>query len=252
MSIAEKLTTIAENEQRVFEAGQKVESNLFWDGLQEYGEREAYDYMCGWDAFIVDKETSPRWTFKPKHRIYPKTASNMFRGFNCNSGGSIKYADLKIDLSQWFEDLGVTFNLSRCTTVQNLFYMAWGLTRVPVLNLSKATTTANLFGYSSIKTVDGIVSSETTNWVSSTFGSETKITHCPFSGVIAKSLNLSKTNLDYESLMSVLNTLKNLSGTGTTLTLTLNSTLISRLEATEEGRQALTNARDTKGWTIVG
>ncbi len=244
MSIAEKLTTIAENQQRVYDAGRTAEQGELWDGLQEYGEREAYDYMCGWDSFIVDKDTSPRWTFKPKHRIYPKTAGSMFRGFNCSSSGSIKYEDLKIDLTEWLESLGVTFDLSRCTTVQNLFYMAWGFTRVPLLNLSKATTTANLFGYTNIKTVDGIVSSETTTYSTSTFGSSAKITHCPFSGVIAKNLNVSNTNLDHESLISILNCLKDISDTGTTLTLTLGATLLAKLTNTEKA------IATEKGWTL--
>ena len=34
MSIAEKLTTIAENEQKVYDAGQKSEYDRFWDSYR--------------------------------------------------------------------------------------------------------------------------------------------------------------------------------------------------------------------------
>lgn len=44
MSIAEKLVTIAENEQKVYEAGQQSEYDRFWDTLQENGNRTKYFY----------------------------------------------------------------------------------------------------------------------------------------------------------------------------------------------------------------
>mgnify|MGYP003296383754 CR=1 FL=1 len=35
MSISDKLQTIAENEQRVFDAGKKTQYDEFWDALQK-------------------------------------------------------------------------------------------------------------------------------------------------------------------------------------------------------------------------
>lgn len=60
MSIAEKLATIAENEQKVFDAGQQAEYDRFWDAYQEYGERRSYS-----NAFY----TWRAGTFKPKYPI---------------------------------------------------------------------------------------------------------------------------------------------------------------------------------------
>ena len=44
MSIAEKLTTIAQNEQRVYEAGSRSEYDRFWDSFQNYGNRTDYSW----------------------------------------------------------------------------------------------------------------------------------------------------------------------------------------------------------------
>ena len=39
MSIAEKLTTVAENVPKVYEAGKKAEYDAFWDKYQNNGKR---------------------------------------------------------------------------------------------------------------------------------------------------------------------------------------------------------------------
>ena len=255
MSIAEKLTTIAENEQRVYEAGKTTKWNEMWDGLQNsisgvLGNQNHYEYFCAFNKFIIDENT---WVFKPKYTIYPQVATSMFQGANNMADGTVLYPNLKIDLAQWLADLGVELDMSRCTSAGYMFYCAWIFTRLPVLDLSKCTTTTYMLDYNRIETIDGIITSETTVLSSTMFGTQTqKLTHCPFSGVIACNFNISKlTKLDYESIMSIVSCLKNISGAETTRTLTLNPTLIAKLEETEEGRQALLYARDTKGWTIV-
>jgi hypothetical protein len=73
MTTAEKLVKIAENEQKVYEAGQKAEYDRFWDAYQEYGTKNRYNYaFAGWG-----------WTddvFKPKYNIAPNiTALAMFQ-----------------------------------------------------------------------------------------------------------------------------------------------------------------------------
>ena len=62
MSISDKLTTIAENEQKVYEAGEKSEYDKFWDTFQNYGEPMKYHYTF----------SGAHWndtTFKPKYNI---------------------------------------------------------------------------------------------------------------------------------------------------------------------------------------
>lgn len=246
MSIAEKLATIAENEQRVFEAGKTAEWNELWDGLQSYGTRTQYQQFCSYSNFIVDKDTTPRWDFRPKYDIKPQNAQGMFRVLNSvPSSGGVMYPNLiNTDLTQWLEDLGVTLDMSNCIDVSTMFYNCYGFRRVPFLDLSKCTSTGNFLAFSTITTIDGIKSSEKTAWTSTTFAAgHYVLQHCIFSGVIAKSLNLSKTNLDHESLLSVINCLIDNVGTGTTLTLTLGSSLIAKLSEEE------LHLIEEKGWT---
>ena len=249
MSIAEKLTTIAENEQRVFEAGKTAEWNELWDGLQSVGTRTDYRRFCYSTQFIIDRDTTPRWNFKPKYDIKPSTAAEMFRQFNSGSGAGIRYQNLKIDLTQWLEDLGVAFDTSNCIDAQSMLYNCQGISRMPFLDFSKCTganTLAYFCGASAVlTTIDGIKSSENTAWDSRSFTSNNQLNHCIFSGVIAKSFSLSNTKLDHESLLSVLNTLKDLTGTGTTLTLTLGATLQAKLTDAEKA------IATQKGWTLA-
>lgn len=81
MSMAEKLTTIAENEQKVYEAGQKSEYDRFWDEHQKNGKRTIYaGAFAGWKGE----------NFKPKYKITPSgatVAQYMFYAFNRNQTG---------------------------------------------------------------------------------------------------------------------------------------------------------------------
>lgn len=72
MAIAEKLTTIAENIPKVFEAGKDAEHKEFWDGVTNSGTRTSWRYACagyGW----TDE------TFKPPETIFPQDARYMFQ-----------------------------------------------------------------------------------------------------------------------------------------------------------------------------
>lgn len=71
MSIAEKLATIAENEQRVYDAGKKSEYDAFWDNFQANGTRKYYGFAFAYSWNDVN--------YKPKYPfIGIKTANNMF------------------------------------------------------------------------------------------------------------------------------------------------------------------------------
>ena len=66
MSITEKLQTIAENEQKVFEAGKKSQYDEFWDDFQLNGERRNYYYTfySRWGLGCWSDKT-----FQPKYPI---------------------------------------------------------------------------------------------------------------------------------------------------------------------------------------
>lgn len=71
MSIAEKLQTIAENEQKVYEAGKQAEYNAFWDLFQDYGNRTMWRNGCSGQGWTDE-------TFKPKYPFAPDDAYMMF------------------------------------------------------------------------------------------------------------------------------------------------------------------------------
>ena len=50
MSIAEKLKTVAENEQKVFDAGKRAEYDRFWNTLQNNGEPANYYYKFSYNT----------------------------------------------------------------------------------------------------------------------------------------------------------------------------------------------------------
>ena len=224
----------------------RAEWSYSWDFIQDSGNRQSYDSFCSGNKFIVDKDTTPRFYMYPKYDLYPTNANWMFRELNATATGGKAYKNIAVDLTQWLSDLGVKLDMSRCTNVNSMFYNCYGFTRVPFLDLSKCTSLTYFMAFSSIKTIDGIKSSETTAWNNNSFYTDCgTLTHCIFEGVIAKSLKLSTTNLDRESLLSVLNCLKDLSGTGTTLTLTLGTTLLAKLTDTEKA------IATQKGWTLA-
>lgn len=126
MSIAEKLTTIAENEQKVFEAGKQKTYDEFEDNYTENGTQTMCDYMYagrGWNAN----------TFKPKNKLTPTSAHRMFAYHNRQANWRYPEYDLptdKFDFSK-VTDASYMFNNARLVTVD--------------VDLSSATNLDNCF-----------------------------------------------------------------------------------------------------------
>ncbi len=124
MSIAEKLTTIAENMQGVYDKGYadgQVQGSgdeyydIMWDNLQSYGEQTDYQQRFrGW--YNLKK------TFKPKYDIYPTNVSYLFYSTSVNGGET--YEDMAISLPEVSKEQGITIDFSRCTTFGYAFSYA--------------------------------------------------------------------------------------------------------------------------------
>lgn len=80
MSIADKLTTIAENEEKVFTAGKTAEYDAFWDSFQNYGNKTSY-----WGAFAYWKDD----IYKPKYTIRAASTNYMFYNSTIADTGDI-------------------------------------------------------------------------------------------------------------------------------------------------------------------
>ena len=92
MTDAEKLAKIAENQQKVYDAGKQAQYDEFWDTLQKNGTLTDYRGVFAGTSWTPE-------LFNPKYPIKPTNAYNMFSWF-CRSGVGSNL-DKLIDLSQF-------------------------------------------------------------------------------------------------------------------------------------------------------
>lgn len=194
MSIAEKLTTIAENEQKVYEAGKKAEYDAFWDTYQDCGNRESYvTAFAGWG-----------WSnrnFYPKYDMKPTTAERMFSNFSFGNGNST------FDLQARCEKCGVSIDFSRCT---NFYYaFAWAnVSRIGVIDASSGTNFGAMFtGSAHLVTIDELIVSSTANFDSYVFSGCTALANIKITGTLANDTYFSNCPLTKASMTSVVNAL---------------------------------------------
>ena len=245
MSIAEKLITIAQNEQRVFNrghyegysegynaggkdaysigfgAGKTAEYDRFWNGYQQNGSRTNYAFAFrgrGW----TDE------TYNPKYPIVAKSTLEM--GFR----------ESKITRLTNIETSGVTnfntafYNMAECTYIEKV-------------DMSSATNTTSAFAHNpSLVTIGEIVSSETTVWHNQAFYSCAALENLIFTedSIIATDFTCSNSSLSKASIMSIINALKNYSPEENVRTCTIGSSNLKKL--TEDEKKIATR----KGWEL--
>lgn len=191
MSIAEKLTQIAENEQKVFDAGKKAEYDHFWDTFQLEGKRVDYQYgfgSVGWN----DK------TFKPKYDIILGVGVTGSYTFWCCGVSNLKEA---------LDKRGVKLDTSKCKYMHS-FLRGARCVEVPTIDLSEcsnSTGTASCFSSTYLITIEKIVFSKTTNISSTMFQNATSLQNVVCEGVIAKSINFGSCPLTKASITSAFN-----------------------------------------------
>ena len=225
MSIAEKLVTVAENEQKVYDAGKQAEYDAFWDNYQVYGNRENYQVAfagLGWNSE----------TLKPKYPVVSTYCFEMFRG--CG----------EVDLTK----AGVPFDFSQSTSFSNFAY-ASEITHFGEIN----TTGSNLLSYTfynckKLTTIDKLIlkaDGSQNIGGNQTFQGCGLLENLVVEGAIGSSINFQWANkLSHDSLMSIINHLKDFTGTATTMTLTLGTTNLAKLTDAEKA------IATHKGWTL--
>lgn len=242
MSIAEKLTTIAENEQKVYEAGQETENRRywerFWEGLKNpntgnYNLRHAFS-GGGWN-----EETFSKIVYPSEKLIVTGASSglNAFQYFNRD----YVYNNPMIDLADFcrhvdFSGLtsanyifhnaiakNITIDLGNCTNITYAFSGDNGgnIENLTLKITSKCTTFTNAFYYMK----------ETTT-----------IRFTDDSEIVSNVSFAQSSKLTYESLRSIINALGTVSSTKT---LTLHATAKAKL--TEADIAEITQ----KGWTLA-
>lgn len=258
MTIAEKLTRIAENEQKVYEAG-KVKGNQegydrgHQDGTTEgvtvggQIERERF-----WSAYTNRYHWSTCgvfyggvWdfdSFYPACDIRPVgNASHLFyaweRQLGKNHSGSLK---------KRFEECGVVLDTSQATGLTNAFSYSY-ITEIPTVDCTNlGSSTTNVFAATRAPYVDIeklIVNEQLTyvDWFSSS-----KVRNISFEGVIGQNINFRNSNL--MSKASIESIISHLSDTASGKTLTLSKTAVENA-FTDTEWDALESTKTN--WTIT-
>ena len=240
MGIEEKYTPeeIPRGIENVFvngqENGMQTEYDAFWDAFQHNGKRK--DYTYGFYSYEYDGDRT--WSdanFVPKYDINPTAANFMFNAL------AVK------NLRETLQKLGITIDFSNATTLRYLFNRST-TKKVPVIDGSGVTASNGLervFAYSSIQEVEKFIVADNGISFTNTFLEATKLHTITFEGVIGKSINFAQSPLTRASAVNVMEHLKNISGTGTTLTVTFSSTTKALL--TDEDKAIATQ----RCWTIA-
>lgn len=216
MSLESKLITVAENQEKVYNAGKDAYYDFFWDNFQENGNR--VNYIC---AFGGQWTTE---TFKPKYPIKPTRAYMMF--FNNQGLGMI--VD---DFVEFCRENNIILDFSNCVDAQYGLACLWG-NHFGVLDFSKCTGTSslsNLFyshNYANgVKKIDELIITEATAFHTSTFQQATQLAEITkITGAIGTSISLGVCPLNKASIVNVINAL---SATTTGKTVTFKKTSIN-------------------------
>ena len=223
MSISDKLTTIAENEQKIYnkgyndgrEQGGDSYYDEFWDAYQEKGNRQQYYKAFSGTAWTKN-------TFKPKYPIKPtyksgylNCAQYIFENFNWGNYGNNAVMDFTefnsmLDFSECTGSAQYAFanariknlevDLSKCTNLNYTFTMANGGAiknlRVKLGETNTNLTTAFMYFLDDFYVLEG--------------------------SIIAVSIDLKRcSNLSLNGAKSVLLALKDFTGTDKANTLTV-------------------------------
>lgn len=218
MSIAEKLTTIAENVQRVFEAGKEEGFDKgYIDGLaagEENGKLAEYDRF--WDAYqnsgakksyIQAFSARGCWTmdiYNPKYPILATSCESLFTN------------------GTWLTDTLVPISMTG--TLNYAFSWCTELETIMNLTVAKGTTYTN------------------------TFNGCSKLENITFGGSIGKNINFADcVKLTNESLVNILEHLYDYAADGdtSTYTCTLETVNLNKLTDTEKA------IATEKGWTLA-
>lgn len=274
MSISDKLTTIAQNEQEINNLGKRINQimfdkdaslnetannmeqlnntmesilygdngtegdyyNLFWDIYQNCGERTNYStaFVHNWNDDM----------FFPKYNITCVSTSGIFQYSNITQ------------LTSKLKKLGLTFNTSGATSFLQWFQGS-NVKDVPVLDGTNVTSLSYTFANSKAETIEKLILSDKLTTVAQAFNSCSKLTHIIFDGVIAiTGLNLKwSTLLDTESIVSLIETL---SPTTSGMSITLSQTAVNNMVfpiTSEKTNTTYNNWNELAGtktnWTIT-
>lgn len=258
MSIADKLTQITENEQRVFNAGEskgyekgyneginkggyadgfsdgkQAEWDAFWDSFQQNGTRKSYAYAFayGWDNAA----------FKPKYPLAPTSADHIFYDSKITEKGLREAMDR-----------GITFDFSKANMTAFAFATMDELCEIPfdvsLEGLISATNGNGTFSYNpALKTIKRIIFGENTPISPTLFNQSPNIENITIGGTIGQSgfdASMCK-NLSADSIKSIIS---HLSDTAQGKSLTLSQAAVDKANASGAFDGISANVHGAASW----
>ena len=219
----------------VYDKGIKDTVANFWEMESYGGSRTYWAYLFAYSKLKIEFF---------KYPITIKGTNMNYLIYNSDKG------DL-IDLVDCEKNYGFKIDFSEATTTANAFQNA-RVSRIGVVDLRKTNKAYLMFACNMstdwLTSIEKIISHENLDF-SNAFNYRSALTHIIFEGIIGKNgLNLSQSpNLDHESLLSVVNCLKDYSTdtSGTVWKVTLGATNLAKLTADEKA------IATGKGWTLV-
>lgn len=225
------LSDIPKEIDTVFNEGRKAQNSDFWDAFQNDGDRT--DYYAGFAGVGWTNEL-----FKPKHSINPIGSAY----------GIFQKSMISGDLVEIAKEQNIEIDFSNATSLQYAFANT-AFSRIGVINASNCASLIRAFETNlTLKIIDKIVLNDKgTTSLANAFNACSALEEIRFDGVIgANDINFESCKLlSRESLMSIINALKDRSGESTAFTCTLGAENLAKLTADE-----IKTATD-KGWTLV-
>ena len=211
--------------------GKKDAYDAFWDGFQKQGART--DYYASFAGAGWTKET-----FLPKHDIKPSGSAY----------GLFQKSRISGDLVGIAQKQGIVIDFSKATNLQYAFSNT-SFSRLGLIDASKSDSLIRGFELSSsLKIIDKIVLSSNGNTgLSNAFNDCSSLEEIRFEGVIGTNgVSFGDCRrLSHESLISIINALKDRSGESAAYTCTLGGENLAKLTVDE-----IKMATD-KGWTLL-
>ena len=244
MSIADKLITVAENVDKVYEAGKKAEYDAFWNGMRANFDTSGFSYgFCGrgWD----DTTFNPPFDIKSPSKV---AASYMF----CNAGIT-ELTNILTAQKNNEEDTRKILDVSGAATLANMFAYCGNLKSVPEITIGQNCSSINQMFYNckQLERIDKLTFYDGfSSKVISVFANCGNLTDITIGGAIAcNNLDFSPcTKLSADSLKSIIEAL---STTSTGLTITLPSTAESNYDAVYGGGAWSALIATKSNWSIV-
>ena len=238
MTIAERLQTIAENEQKIFEIGKLEGESLMWDAIQDFGKRNNYSYaFCGWGLEYLH----------PKYKIAPTYRESLNQIFS----NSLKLKKIE---GKYFD-----FSNKQDGSGQDSCYWTFGastvLEEIEDIGISAPTGYYSAFNSClALHTIAVVRSHENTSF-SGTFGYCYALKNVTFEGLIGQNISMSySSKLSKASMQSLINALATTStGKTVTLSLTAVNTAFETSTGAKDGSESAEwlALRETKSnWTI--